>query len=150
MIDPVCEVFLTQERICVPPNALPAETGAIVDFWGAVRGLEGKTEISGIDYEAHTEMAGYQLEVIAQAAAKRFSLRQITIIHRVGFVPVGDASLLVRVGSGHRGEAFRAIKIVVDELKKRVPIWKHPKPKCDDIPTGATVERESGEPAFRS
>jgi len=126
MVNPVCEVLLSDSPIEAPGGSIPSETGAVVDFWGVVRGLENGEEISGIDYEAHHPMANHQLRAIAEEAARNFDLRQIIIHHRTGFVPVGEASLLVRVGSGHRAAAFRAIEAVVDELKKRAPIWKHP------------------------
>jgi molybdopterin synthase catalytic subunit len=54
-------------------------------------------------------------------------LLEVRISHRIGFVPVGDASLLVRVGSRHRAGAFEAGEWIVDQLKKRVPIWKQPR-----------------------
>jgi molybdopterin synthase catalytic subunit len=112
-----------------PPSANhPAETGAVVDFWGVVRGSEDRAEISGIEYEAHRSMAEHQLKAVAKEAAETFALKQIEIRHRLGFVPAGEASLFVRVGTQHRSEAFRAGGWIVDELKKRVPIWKKPRP----------------------
>ncbi|MGZ8899670.1 MAG: molybdenum cofactor biosynthesis protein MoaE, partial [Limisphaerales bacterium] len=63
----------------------------------------------------------------AEEAAAAFQLNQIQIRHRLGFVPTGEPSLFVRVGSQHRAEAFRAGGWIVDELKKRVPIWKRPR-----------------------
>ncbi|MDQ3120825.1 MAG: molybdenum cofactor biosynthesis protein MoaE [Verrucomicrobiota bacterium] len=126
MVNPVCEVFLTDSHIAAPAESVPGETGAVVDFWGVVRGLEGNAEITGIEYEANRAMAEYQLRAIAEEAAITFELKQIIICHRIGFVATGEASLLVRVGAGHRVAAFRAIEEVVDELKRRAPIWKHP------------------------
>ena len=127
MAYPVCEVLLTEEPLRLPEQTAPAETGGIVDFWGVVRATENGDEIAGIEYEAHAAMAEHQLRKIAEEAANRFTLMQITIHHRTGFVAVGEASLLVRVGSRHRAEAFRASEWIVDELKKRAPIWKHTK-----------------------
>ena len=127
MATPVCEVLLTDLPLLAPDQAFAEEAGAIVDFWGVVRGTERGDRISGIEYEAHRAMAEHQLLALAHATAERFPIRMITIRHRIGFVPVGEASLLVRLGAGHRAEAFRAIEWSVDELKKRVPIWKHPR-----------------------
>jgi molybdopterin synthase catalytic subunit len=126
MANPVCEVLLGRAPILARPEASPEETGAVVDFWGVVRAIEGDAEITGIDYEGHLAMAEHQLRTIADDAAQSFNLNEVVIIHRTGFVPVGQASLFVRVASSHRGAAFRAIEAVVDELKKRAPIWKHP------------------------
>ena len=133
MVSPVCEVFLTGTRIATPAKTAPIETGAVMDFWGIVRGLEGGAAITGIDYEANRAMAEHQLREIAKEAAGTFELKQIVICHRVGFVPVGEASLLVRVGTGHRAAAFRAIEAVMNELKLRAPIWKHPQFRADAL-----------------
>jgi molybdopterin synthase catalytic subunit len=98
--------------------------GAIVDFFGNVRPLENGEQIEGIEYEAHPEMAGHQLRKIARDAAERFDLLAIQLHHSVGFVAVGETSLFLRVASVHRGAAFEASRWIVDELKRRVPIWK--------------------------
>jgi molybdopterin synthase catalytic subunit len=71
-------------------------------------------------------MAEHQLRTIAEQAASEFSLTTVRVHHRIGFVPAGEASLLVRVGSRHRPAAFRASAWIVEELKTRTPIWKHP------------------------
>ena len=108
--------------------------GAIVDFWGVVRGTEDGREIEGIDYEANTAMAEHQLGLIVQESAKNFRLKKVIVHHRVGFVSVGEASLFLQVKAGHRAAAFAASKWIVDELKKRVPIWKRPRFKIDPPP----------------
>ena len=82
--------------------------------------------IVAIEYEAHPEMAQHQLELLARRIAAAHELQAILVIHRIGRVPVGDSSLLVRTLSGHRGESLRACAELIDELKKWVPIWKHP------------------------
>lgn len=122
----VCEVRLTEAPLALVTEGPPAETGAVVDFWGVVRATEGDAQIAGIRYEAHAAMAEHQLQLVADECLRAFDLNQLVVHHRTGFVPVGEASLLVRVGSRHRAEAFRASASMVDELKKRVPIWKHP------------------------
>jgi len=122
-----CQVLLTESPLQVPAGARPLEVGGIVDFWGVVRRTEDGVPILGIEYEAHAAMAEHQLRAIAEEGTGSFSLMQVTVLHRLGFVPVGDASLLVRVCSRHRADAFRACSWMVDELKKRVPIWKRPR-----------------------
>jgi molybdopterin synthase catalytic subunit len=126
MANHVCEVFVSEEPIAVPAQSFADETGAVVDFWGVVRGTEDGAEISGIEYEAHRVMAEHQLRAIAEEAGREFGLTMVRVEHRIGFVPAGEASLFVRVGSGHRPAAFRASAWMVEELKKRAPIWKHP------------------------
>jgi molybdopterin synthase catalytic subunit len=98
--------------------------GAIVEFLGNVRPLENGKQIEGIEYEANREMAEHQLRKIAQGAADRFDLLMIRLYHCVGFVAVGETALLLRVAAAHRGAAFEASRWTIDELKRRVPIWK--------------------------
>jgi molybdopterin synthase catalytic subunit len=119
-----CEVALMSGPLGLtsPENTLGA--GAMVEFFGNVRPLENGEEIDGIEYEAHREMAEHQLRKIAHEAAERFDLLTIRLHHWVGFVAVGETSLFLRVASAHRGAAFEASRWIVDELKKRVPIWK--------------------------
>ena len=105
--------------------------GAVLDFWGVVRELEDGRKIEGIDYEAHEAMAEHQMKVIADAAAETFRLNQVVLHHRVGFVRTGEASLFLRVSAQRRAAAFEASKWIVDELKKKVPIWKRPRFKTE-------------------
>jgi molybdopterin synthase catalytic subunit len=121
----LCEVVVTDAPLRSPERHV-AGAGGIVDFWGIVRKLEDEREIKGIDYEAHREMAEHQLNRIAEQAAETFSLQLVVIHHRVGFIAVAEPSLFTRVASLHRQEAFQASQWIVDELKKRVPIWKKP------------------------
>ena len=102
------------------------QAGAVVVFWGAVRSTEAGREITGIEYEAHRAMAEHQMRLVAESAAERFEVREVIIRHRIGFVPAAQPSVVVRVTSGHRGAAFGASQWIMDELKRMVPIWKHP------------------------
>jgi molybdopterin synthase catalytic subunit len=133
MANPVCEVLVTEAQLNAPENGMDHSAGARVDFWGVVRGSEAGRQISGIDYEAHREMAEHQLRRIAQQAATEFGLQCVVIHHRIGFVAVGKPSLYLRVCSAHREAAFQATRCIVDELKKKVPIWKRPKFKVENL-----------------
>ena len=127
MANVVCEISVTQARLTARASDIAdVGAGAIVDFWGVVRPIEDCDEIEGIDYEARLEMAEHQLKRIAEQAAERFQLKLVIIHHRIGFVAVGEASLFLPVASPHRGEGFQASQWIVDELKKKVPIWKRP------------------------
>ena len=134
MANSVSEVLLTNDKLDRPAKTAATtgadgdlSAGAIVDFWGVVRQLEDDRELNGIDYEAHEAMARHQMQLIADAANERFGLRRLLLHHRIGFVPAGEASLFLRVTAPHRGAAFEASEWIVDELKKKVPIWKKPK-----------------------
>ena len=133
MANSICRVTLTEAPLAIADEPMPAEVGGVVDFWGVVRRTEEGAAISGIEYEAHRAMAEHQLRAIAEECARNFAVKQLHVLHRIGFVAVGEASLLVRVCCKHRAEAFRACAWIVDELKKRVPIWKHPR-----FPSAAT------------
>jgi molybdopterin synthase catalytic subunit len=122
----VCEVSLTESALVLPEGNNDPQAGAVVVFWGAVRSTEAGQEITGIEYEAHRPMAEHQMRLVAESAQEKFDLREVTIRHRIGFVPTGRPSVVVRVTSGHRGAAFGASQWIMDELKRVVPIWKHP------------------------
>ena len=131
MANSVSQVLLTEARLEAPKEDVDLSAGAVVDFWGVVRDLEDSREIDGIDYEAHKIMAEHQLKIIADAAAETFRLNQVLLHHRTGFVRAGEASLFLRVSAQRRAAAFEASKWIVDELKKKVPIWKRPRFKSE-------------------
>ena len=115
-----------------------AEDGAVVAFVGRTRvspgtpapGQEAEAarhagrSVDALDYEAHETMAVRILESIADEIAERFGVDRIAIIHRLGEVPLGDASIVVAAASPHRDAAFAAARYAIDETKARAPIWK--------------------------
>ena len=110
------------------PGTGDGSVGAWLDFYGIVRAEEpeaGGAAIRALEYEAHEEMAVHQMEKILADLASKYPLRAVLVVHRLGVVPVGEPSLLVRILSPHRGEALAAAASFIDELKKWVPIWKH-------------------------
>src|SRR2546423_1846505 len=122
----VCEVLITDAPLILPAANDDPQAGAVVVFWGAVRSIEDRREITGIDYEAHRAMAEHQMRIVAESAAEKFEVREIFLRHRIGFVEAGEPSVVVRVTSGHREAAFAASQWIMDELKRVVPIWKRP------------------------
>lgn len=102
--------------------------GAVLWFLGIVRGESQKEgparEIRGIFYECYLPMARKELEKIIGETKEKWPVHQIGVAHRTGVVAVGETSLIVTIFSPHRQEALSAISFFVDELKKRVPIWK--------------------------
>jgi molybdopterin synthase catalytic subunit len=131
MANAVCEISLTKTPLATRVSDISG-AGAVVDFCGVVRPIEDGREIEGIDYDAHREMAEHQLKRIAEQAAERFGLKLVIVHHRIGFIAVGEASLFLRVASSHRSEGFRASQWIVEELKKKVPIWKRPRFKLEN------------------
>ncbi len=96
------------------------DAGAVVTFLGIVR----DDEIIGMEIEAYTKQAMQELERIRDEALERFDLTSLDIIHRIGSLLVSDNILLIVCGAPHRKDAFATCEYVIDELKKRVPIWK--------------------------
>jgi molybdopterin synthase catalytic subunit len=100
------------------------EDGAVVVFDGIVRNNTRGRETLYLDYEAYSEMAEKQMDGLASDARTRFSVRHVTMIHRIGRLNVGETSVLIVVASAHRAQAFEACRWLIDTLKKTVPIWK--------------------------
>ena len=118
-------ILFTSDPIVIPPTALPSrEIGACVEFQGIVRELEQGNALTGLHYEAHESMARKHLERIFDELSATHPCASVVFIHRLGWVPVGEASLFVRVLSAHRGEALRFLTETIDRLKADVPIWK--------------------------
>ena len=121
-----CDIRVNGDPINIVELSFSRTEGAVVDFFGVVRALEGNRLIEGIQYEAFQLMAERQLRVIAEEARSRHDLQQVLIYHRIGFVAVGEASLFVRVSARHRRAAFEGNSQIIEQLKVAVPIWKHP------------------------
>ena len=126
MSPPLREVLITSAALARPRERFDAASGGVVEFFGVVRGQEGPEAIAGIDYEAYREMAQHQFDLLVNETAARFPVHDLLVHHRVGFVPVAEPSLFLRVSAAHRGPAFSAAEWFIDEMKQRVPIWKHP------------------------
>lgn len=121
-----CDIRVNGDPIDAVKLSFSQTEGAVVDFFGVVRALEGNRLIEGIQYEAFQPMAERQLLVIAGEAKWQHNLKEVLIYHRIGFVPVGEASLFVRVSARHRRAAFEGNSQIIERLKIAVPIWKHP------------------------
>jgi molybdopterin synthase catalytic subunit len=98
--------------------------GAIATFAGAVRDHHAGKAVSHLEYEAYDSMAKATLAEVAGEASERWDLLGVAIEHRVGRLEIGEASVVIAVATAHRGEAFAALRFLIDELKVRVPIWK--------------------------
>jgi molybdopterin synthase catalytic subunit len=122
------DILITAEPLTPPHPEFRADAGAVVEFWGVVRGLENNEEIAGIEYEAHVEMAEHQLEKLVAEAHEKFGFQSLLLQHRIGFVAAAEPSLFVRVLSQHRGPALKACEWVIERMKAVVPIWKKPVP----------------------
>lgn len=119
------EIHFTDRFIAPLPCDRPLrETGAVVEFHGIVREMEGGARLDGLYYEAYEPMARREFARIFTELWARHSPQAVRIIHRLGFVPVGEASLFVHVESQHRGAALAFCGELIDRMKEDVPIWK--------------------------
>ncbi len=105
-------------------KAQSPDAGAVVLFLGITRRMTGDRETLCLQYEAYQAMAVKELERLKNEACERWSLTACAISHRLGAVPLGEASVAIVVASAHRGEAFAAGQWLIDTLKECVPIWK--------------------------
>ena len=101
-----------------------AGAGALTTFFGAVRDVNVGRPVTGIDYDAYEPMAASELAAIASEAADRWSGARIALAHRVGTLAIGELSVGIAVAHAHRAPAFEACRFAIEEIKRRVPIWK--------------------------
>lgn len=100
------------------------EDGAAILFLGVVRDHADGRPVSGMRYDSYVEMAEPVLAEIAREAAGRLGTDRVAVVHRVGELDIGEVSVAVAVSSPHRAEAFDASRYVIEEIKKRLPVWK--------------------------
>jgi molybdopterin synthase catalytic subunit len=105
-------------------RATRPDCGALALFVGTSRDHHEGRRVAGLAYEGYEPMALAALAAIERAACERFAIATCAIIHRLGEVPIAEASVAVVVAAGHRGAAFDACRWAMDELKRSVPIWK--------------------------
>lgn len=100
------------------------DVGAHGWFLGVTRRTTDDRVTDSLSYEAHRPMAMMELTKLADHAVAQFSLHRLVIVHRLGDVPVGEASVVIGCSSAHRVETFDALKWIMDTLKRDIPIWK--------------------------
>src|SRR5690606_22359832 len=99
-------------------------SGACVTFEGLVRDHNDGRAVLRLEYEAYPALALREGEAIVREALRRFPVDAASCVHRTGPLGIGGMAVWVGVSSGHRGEAFEACRFIIDEVKRRVPVWK--------------------------
>jgi len=99
-------------------------SGAVILFIGKTRRMTGAKETVKLEYDCYEPMAIAELGKLRIEAMEKWPLKACAIVHRVGVVENGQASVAVAISSPHRREAFDACQWIMDDLKRRVPIWK--------------------------
>lgn len=100
------------------------EDGAAILFLGTVRNHAEGSVVDGITYEAYEQMAEPVLAEIAREAAGILGTDRVVVVHRVGVLAVGEHSVAIAVSSPHRAQSYEASRYVIEEIKKRLPVWK--------------------------
>jgi molybdopterin synthase catalytic subunit len=98
--------------------------GATLLFLGTVRDQNDGRPVRAVRYDAYLSMAEEVLAAIAAEAAARAGTDRIAVAHRTGELPVGEISVAIALSSPHRAEAFEACRYIIEEIKRRLPIWK--------------------------
>ena len=101
-----------------------AEGGGVCIFAGTTRKVTGDKVTEKLYYDAHNSMALKEMRRLVDEAKKEWPVLHAVLLHRIGAVPVGEASVIAGVATPHRDESFKAARFLIDELKKTVQIWK--------------------------
>lgn len=101
-----------------------ADTGATASFVGTVRNRNKGKKVKRLFYDCYPGMAERQIRRIVATVQAQTGVHSIRVLHRVGWLEIGDVAIAVSVESAHRQEAFKACARIVNEIKKDVPIWK--------------------------
>lgn len=120
------------------------DAGAIATFMGTTRDRSGGRQVIRLEYEAYPEMAVREMKRIADQAIEQFAVKAVAMVHRIGVVEIGEASVAIAVSAAHRDPAFRACRFAIDRLKEIVPIWKKEHYDGGEIWIGP----QQGSPAF--
>jgi molybdopterin synthase catalytic subunit len=120
-------------RVTEEPLSEPAVTAAVADpeaggvvvFSGVVRNETGGRRVKFLEYEAHAPMAEARMREIGEMVHARWpGVKAVAMVHRVGRLEIGEASVVIGVSAAHRAEAFEACRFAIDRLKETVPVWK--------------------------
>ena len=113
-IDPAQELAALEDAGC----------GAVVSFCGRVRNHNDGRAVTRLEYECYEELAVREGARVIDEAGEKFRVGRVRCVHRTGDLAIGEPAVWVGVAAAHREAAFSAARFVIDEVKKRVPIWK--------------------------
>jgi molybdopterin synthase catalytic subunit len=131
------DIIITSQPIdLLRPSAesLDDQTGAVACFTGFVRPCEGGRIITALQYDVYQPMAERLMRRIIEEIASRHPCRFVSVTHRIGIIPVGQAAIHVVSSATHRAEAFAMLSQFMDRLKQDVPIWKCRALDSDPLP----------------
>ncbi|HEY8796103.1 MAG TPA: molybdenum cofactor biosynthesis protein MoaE [Gemmatimonadaceae bacterium] len=126
--------------------------GATIVFLGQVRDVNDGRAVTGIEYSAYGEMAERELAAIASECAARFGTTHLVAEHRLGTLALGETSIAIVVAHPHRAAAYDASRFVIEEVKRRLPVWKREGyvDGTSEWVNGGGVAQQSSTPEHRS
>lgn len=98
--------------------------GAIVIFEGCIRNHNEGQVVHGLEYEVHAPLLRAELDLIVLEARSRWKIHAVSVIQRIGRLEVGETGIVIAVSSAHRHESLEACEYIIEEFKKRAPVWK--------------------------
>ena len=137
-VEVITEAIVPQDLVA---SVAGPRNGAVILFLGTVRDhSDGKEGVTHLEYEAYRGVVEDKIRDVVEEARDRWPLDRVAAVHRIGTLTVGEISVAIAVGAGHRSEVFDAGRYLIDELKRRAPIWKK-----EHWPGGAEWVREDRE-----
>lgn len=118
---------VTREPLAVEPlleAVADPDAGCVVVFIGQPRRTSRGKQVEYLEYEAYEPMAESKLAEIGAALRAQFGVRQVAIVHRIGRLEIGDASIAIAIAAAHRQEGFAACREAIERIKHDVPVWK--------------------------
>ena len=119
--------YVTRDRLSVErllAEVSAPERGGTCVFLGTVRNGSEGPGVTAIEYSAYEEMVEAEFGRLLADAGRRWPEARIAVRHRLGVIPSGEASIAIAAAAPHRAEAFEACRFVIEEVKRRVPVWK--------------------------
>ena len=120
-------MYITQEPVTLQNffSWLPNKScGALASFVGIVRNHDNGRTVKKLFYECYFSVAEKMIERIVEESKRKWDVKQVRVIHRVGSLEIGEVAVAIAVSASHRAEAFAACRFIIEEIKKKVPIWK--------------------------
>ncbi len=131
------EAFSIEETVAAL-KGVSRGIGAVVAFLGTARDFSKGVEISALDFEHYPSMAEKSLIDIRKRALENFGIIEMSIIHRIGPIGIGEDIVLVVAASAHRNDAFMAAEWAITELKRTTPIWKRETTSAGEVSVSET------------
>jgi molybdopterin synthase catalytic subunit len=127
MTEPIAFAELTRAPLdlaALEAKVARPEAGAVVSFLGVTRNHHEQKPVLRLEYSAQEALARKALEALVREAIAKFGLTGAALVHRLGTLEIGEASVAIATSAAHRGAAFDGCRYLIDTLKTTIPIWK--------------------------